>query len=295
MNYKLHYHPAKNWINDPNGLCFYKGLFHIYYQYNPKGTKWGNICWGHCTTKDFINYNEEKVALNNDMPYDCDGVFSGNGIVIKDILYVYYTSVSPLHPTQSVAISTDGYKFEKYEKNPLIDTHSEARDPYVFYYDNELYMIIGAQDKVLLYKGIDPYHFEYLSDLVTGNGFFECPNLVKIGNKFLLKYSLIDDKKDHFYLGIFDGRHFFKEKEIFITLPNNYYAAQIFFHEGKIIMMGWIANPSYDGKTPFNGCLSIPRELFLENGNLKTRPIKNHEIFMIDGMIIDNDIIEEFK
>ncbi|MBO7085588.1 MAG: glycoside hydrolase family 32 protein [Bacilli bacterium] len=294
MDYKLHYHPAKNWINDPNGLCFFNGQFHIYYQYNPKGTKWGNICWGHCTTTNFINYKEENMALLNDTPYDCEGVFSGNGIVIDKTLYVYYTSIAPAHPTQSVAKSKDGYNFEKYQGNPIIDTHSEARDPFVFYYNDELYMIIGTQDKVLLYKGVDPFHFNYLSDLINGNEFYECPNLVKIGDKYLFKYSSMIDRCDHFNLGSFDGAKFIKEKEVKLPLPKNYYAAQIFNHEGKLIMIGWIANPDYDGMLPFNGLLSIPRELYLENGDLKSKPLEAFEKYLVGNKIIDNDIIEEF-
>ena len=136
MDYKYHYHPKKNWINDPNGLCFFNGLFHIYYQYNPSSNSWGNICWGHATTKDFINYKEEKVALFNDMKYDKVGCYSGNSIVINDTLYVYYTSVENDKQTQSVAYSKDGYKFIKYENNPIIDTGYEARDPFVFMYNN---------------------------------------------------------------------------------------------------------------------------------------------------------------
>ena len=226
MDYKYHYHPTKNWINDPNGLCFFKGLYHIYYQYNPKGAKWGNICWGHATTKDFVNYKEEDIALHNDTFYDYDGVFSGNGIVIDDTLYVYYTSVAPAHPTQSVAVSHDGYKFKKYENNPIIDTNSEARDPYVFLDGGKLYMIIGTEGKVLLYQGKDPFHFEYLSDLIKTDEFMECPNLVKIEDKYLFKYSSMVDRKDRIFLGTFDGKHFVKEKEVKLSLPNHYYASQ---------------------------------------------------------------------
>ena len=102
------------------------------------------------------------------------------------------------------------------------------------------------------------------------------------------------DRCDHFYLGSFDGFKFIKEKEVKLPLPKNYYAAQIFYHKGKIIMMGWIANPDYDAMLPFNGLLSIPRELYLENGDLKSKPLETFEKYLVGNKIIDNDIIEEF-
>lgn len=290
MDYKYHFHPKKNWINDPNGLCFFNGLFHIYYQYNPLGNSWGNICWGHATTKDFINYKEEKIVLYNDKPYDKDGCYSGNSIVIDDTLYVYYTSVVNNEQTQSVAYSKDGYKFFKYENNPIIDTNFEARDPYVFMYKNELYMIIGTDKRVLLYKGVNPFKFNYVSDLTTFDEFIECPNLVNLGDKYLLKYSSMVDRLDHFIIGEFDGLHFIKEKEVFIKLPKNYYAGQIFKYNNLNILIGWIHNDDYKTDKEYNGVLSIPRIIEYKNNELVTRPYDTIK----DKCVSDGNIIEEF-
>ena len=288
MSYLYHYHPAKNWMNDPNGLTYFNNLFHIYYQYNPKGINWGNIAWGHATTKDFISYKEETIALKPDKEYDKDGCFSGNSIVIDGTLYVYYTSVSNGMQTQSVAYSIDGYNFIKYDKNPIIDTHFETRDPYVFKYNDELYMLIGTQNKVLLYKGSSPFDFEYYSDLLVTDEFIECPNLVNLGNKYLFKYSSMIDRKDHFYIGSFNGKNFIKEKEVKINLPNNYYASQMFMYNNQVILIGWIFNDNYKTDKEYNGVLSIPRIIYLDKDGLKTK-------FMVsdEPIIIDNDITEE--
>ena len=291
MDYLYHYHPKKNWMNDPNGLTYFKNLFHIYYQYNPISNSWGNISWGHATTKDFINYKEEDVVLKPDMEYDKDGCFSGNSIIIDEVLYVYYTSVSDNKQTQSVAYSIDGYNFIKYDKNPIIDTHFEARDPYVFKYNNELYMLIGTKDKVLLYKGSSPFDFKYHSNLLETNEFIECPNLVAIGDKFLFKYSSMIDRLDHFYLGSFDGTKFIKEKEIKIDLPHNYYASQMFIHNNKVILMGWIFNDNYKTDKVYNGVLSMPRIIEYIDGKIVTKPY----IKSIGSKIIDNDITEIFE
>ena len=291
MDYKYHYHPKKNWINDPNGLCFFNGLFHIYYQYNPNSNSWGNICWGHATTKDFINYKEEEIALFNDKKYDKDGCFSGNSIVINDTLYIYYTSVENNKQTQSVAYSKDGYKFIKYDNNPIIDTTFEARDPFVFMYNNEIYMILGTERRVLLYKGDTPFKFNYISDLATFDEFIECPNLINLGSKFLFKYSSMGDRLDHFIIGDFDGLHFIKEKEVYIKLPKNYYAGQVFSYDNINILIGWIHNDNYKSNKEYNGVLSIPRILEYKNNTLITKP---YICNISDKTIIDNDIVEEF-
>ena len=294
MDYLLHYHPKKNWINDPNGLCYFNNKFHIYYQYNPKANKWGNICWGHATTIDFINYNEESVALENNSQYDVDGCYSGNAIVIDDTLYIYYTSVKGEKQTQSVAYSKDGYNFIKYDKNPIIDTNFEARDPYVFLYNNKLYMILGTQNRVLLYKAKNPFEFEYISDLINTNEFIECPNLINLGDKYLFKYSSMVDRLDHFFIGSFDGLKFVKEKEVFINLPKNYYASQIFKYNNDYIIMGWIYNDNYETIKEYNGILSIPRIIYYENNTIKTKPFNSLEKYLNDNKIIDDDITEEF-
>ncbi len=288
MDYLYHYHTKKNWINDPNGLCFFNGLFHIYYQYNPIGNAWGNIVWGHAVTKDFIKYKEESIAIKNDETYDSDGCFSGSSIVIDDKLYIYYTSVKDNKQTQSVAYSTNGYEFIKYDKNPIIDTNTEARDPYVFKYNNELYMLLGTNKKVLLYKAKNPFEFEYVSDLIESSEFMECPNLIKIGDKYLFKYSSMIDRTDHFSIGYFNGFNFIKEKDIDINLPKNYYASQMFEYNNSIILIGWIFNDNYKTDKLFNGVLSIPRIIYLDNDKVKTRFINSNE-----SKLIDLDITEE--
>lgn len=295
MDYKFHYHPAKNWMNDPNGLTYFNNKFHIYYQYNPLGNSWGNIVWGHAITSDFINYKEEIIALNTDQDYDKDGCFSGNSIIIDDTLYIYYTSVKKNKQTQSVAYSKDGFKFVKYDKNPIIDTGFEARDPFVFLYNSELYMLIGTDKKALLYKGSNPFEFNYVSDLININEFIECPNLIKINDKYLFKYSSMIDRKDHFYLGSFDGLHFIKEKEVILNLPKNYYASQMFKYNDMVILIGWIFNDNYKTDKAYNGVLSIPRIIYLENELVKTKPFKTLEKYLENNIIIDNDIVEEFK
>ncbi|MBR3738380.1 MAG: glycoside hydrolase family 32 protein [Eubacterium sp.] len=135
---KYHYRPAKGWINDPNGLVFYRGYYHIFYQHSPNfETPWHeSMHWGHARTKDFINFEELPIALFPDKDYDKDGCWSGTAIVKDDTLYLFYACVCEGKQAVAVAYSSDGINFQKYEGNPIIasfpsDGSPDFRDPAV--------------------------------------------------------------------------------------------------------------------------------------------------------------------
>ena len=141
---KYHYRPKHGWINDPNGLVYFKGYYHIFYQHAPDyEVPWQQpMHWGHARTKDFLTFEELPVALYPDTPYDADGCWSGTAIVKDDTLYLLYASVLKdewgKHSCQtvSVAYSKDGIHFEKHAGNPVIDRFppdggKDFRDPAV--------------------------------------------------------------------------------------------------------------------------------------------------------------------
>lgn len=160
--YRLGYHvsaPA-GWINDPNGFCYYKGYYHIFYQYHPYSADWGPMHWGHARSKDLVHWESLPLALAPDTQADEDGCFSGSAIVKDDILYLiytghhYYDDGDPDHfwQNQNLAYSTDGINFTKYENNPIIasapeDNTHHFRDPKVWEKDGKYYMILGSQGK----------------------------------------------------------------------------------------------------------------------------------------------------
>ena len=119
-----HFKPKRGWINDPNGLVYYKGYYHIFYQHSPNfEIPWQEpMHWGHARTKDFIDYEELPIALYPDKEYDNNGCWSGTAIVKDDVLYLFYASVHSAEKIQTVSIaySTDGINFKKYEGNPVI-------------------------------------------------------------------------------------------------------------------------------------------------------------------------------
>ena len=143
MAKRLHHHfePEKGWINDPNGLVFFRGEYHAFFQHNPYEPKWGPMHWGHAVSRDLIHWNELPIALSPDQPYEnSGGCFSGGALVKDNVLYVFYTAVSEeLGQTQCLAMSRDGVHFEKYPGNPIIksypsDGSEDFRDPHVFEY-----------------------------------------------------------------------------------------------------------------------------------------------------------------
>ena len=178
---KYHYRPQKGWINDPNGLVYFKGYYHVFYQHAPDyEVPWGQkMHWGHARTQDFLNWEELPVALFPDKDYDDHGCWSGTAIVNNDRLYLFYTSRYKLSgseekiQTVSIAYSNDGIYFKKYDGNPVIDHYPahggpDFRDPAVCRVGDIFYCVIASgnpEDKaarLLLYKSDDLFSWDYL-------------------------------------------------------------------------------------------------------------------------------------
>lgn len=208
----IHFTPEKNWMNDPNGMVYVDGTYHLYFQHNPQGTRWGNMSWGHATSDDLLHWEEQPLAIPQ--TFDADGrpiesIFSGS--VVADVhntsgfgaegasplVAIYTSAYEPAHPTlagrqaQSLAYSTDGgYTWTKYDGNPVLDRGSNNfRDPKVFWYDGPAgaYWVMVAVEaldhKVVLYKSPDLKNWEHLSDFGPANstgGIWECPDLFEL-------------------------------------------------------------------------------------------------------------------
>ncbi|MBO7549381.1 MAG: glycoside hydrolase family 32 protein, partial [Clostridia bacterium] len=134
---EYHYRPAKGWINDPNGLVYYGGRYHVFYQHAPDHeTPWNQpMHWGHAATEDFIHWEELPVALTPGEPYDGGGCWSGTAIVKDGRLYLFYAAISAVSAA-AMAFSDDGTRFLKYARNPVIPTFPpeggpDFRDPAV--------------------------------------------------------------------------------------------------------------------------------------------------------------------
>src|SRR5215208_418024 len=175
---QFHFTPAKNWMNDPNGLVYYKGEYHLFYQYNPFGDTWGHMSWGHSVSRDLVHWEELPVAI----PEQGDEmIFSGSAVIDKENtsgfgsrgdppMVAIYTSARPGSQAQSLAYSTDrGRTWRKYAGNPVLDIGSaEFRDPKVFWYAPEHKWVmadsIAQEHKIRLYSSPDLKSWTLMSD-----------------------------------------------------------------------------------------------------------------------------------
>lgn len=216
QRYRLGYHISapSGWINDPNGFCYFKGYYHIFYQYYPYDSSWGPMHWGHARSKDLIHWETLPIALKPDAKgVDEGGCFSGSAIVKNDKLYLiytghhYYDDGDPEHfwENQNLAVSEDGINFSKYSNNPIIsalpeDSTHHFRDPKVWEDDGIYYMVLGNQSKdgkgrAILYKSQNLFDWEYLHEMShskkndTEGFMWECPDFFTLEEKDILLFS----------------------------------------------------------------------------------------------------------
>lgn len=305
---KYHYKPEKGWINDPNGLVYFGGYYHIFYQHAPDHeTPWNQpMHWGHARTKDFLNWEELPVALYPDKEYDNNGCWSGTAIVRDGTLFLFYASIhtpegtNDMIQTVSVAYSTDGLHFEKYEKNPVIDRYPaeggpDFRDPAVCCIDGTYYCVMATGNpadkaaRLLLYRSDDLYTWNYHGVMCEWADckFAECPSFMSAKDRYLLTASVCPLEERHYFsvmYGAFDGKKFNLEYRAEVDKGPDQYAGQVFQdHLGRNILISWIPGWSYAGYASRDvGCMSVPRELKLTDGKISAYPIEELQHLLRD-------------
>ena len=293
---KYHFKTAKGWVNDPNGLVYYKGYYHVFYQHAPAyEVPWKQpMHWGHARTKDFIDYEELPVALYPDKEYDNNGCWSGTAIVKDDVLYLFYASVRSAEKIQTVSIaySTDGINFKKYEENPVIRSYPaeggpDFRDPAVCLVDGKYYLVMATghqqtkKARLLLYESEDLLSWKYSSVMSEWDNcmYAECPSLCKAGEKYLLASSVCPHGAKHYFsvkYGSFVGGEFVEEIYAEVDKGPDQYAGQVFVDgKGRNILMSWVSGWRYKGYADKDvGCLSVPKEVKLVDGKVYIYPIE---------------------
>lgn len=302
---QYHYRPAKGWVNDPNGLVYFQGYYHVFYQHAPHFEKpWGEpMHWGHARTKDFLTWEELPVALFPDQEYDSNGCWSGTAIVKDDVLYLMYASVrgEEKEQTVSVAYSKDGITFEKYSGNPVIDHYPadggpDFRDPAVCCINGVYYCVMATGNKeakagrLLLYKSSDILHWEYVGIMCEWENciYTECPSFMAAGDKFLLTASVCPIDSEHYFsvmYGDFIEDKFTIRHIAEVDKGPDQYAGQVFRdHLGRTIMISWAPGWRYQGYAEKDvGCMSVPRELKLtDDGKITGYPIKELQHLLKD-------------
>ncbi|MGI8603759.1 MAG: GH32 C-terminal domain-containing protein [Verrucomicrobiales bacterium] len=297
----LHFSAQRGWINDPNGLVYHRGTYHLFFQHNPYGWNWGNMHWGHATSRDLMYWQQRAEAL---YPDALGTMFSGSAVVDwkntsgfqcgeESPLVLIYTAAGGTGPqsrgqpfTQCLAFSNDaGRSWTKYEGNPVLkEITGGNRDPKVFWHEPTqrwvmvLYVEKGKAHTIAFLTSPNLRDWTMRSETA---GFFECPDLFELpidGDSSRTKWVLIAASSEYM-TGSFDGTRFTPESP---KLPGHrgkgFYAAQTFSDmpdgrrvppgltdppEGRRVQIGWLQAPSPG--MPFNQCLSLPLELSLHS------------------------------
>ena len=311
-----HHTPAYGWMNDPNGMFYKDGVYHLYFQHNPYGSTWGNMTWGHSTTTDLVNWNYEGLAIKPDA---WGAIFSGSAVVDsdntagfgKDAVVAFYTSAksSPWGDVQmqSMAYSLDnGKTFVKYEHNPVVTSSKrDFRDPKVFWYapGNHWVMILAGGQEMDIYSSRNLKDWKYESSFGVKQGahggVWECPDLVElpVENTKEKKWVLICNinpggpfggNAAQYFVGTFDGKKFVNESPTqtkWMDWGKDHYATVTFSNVPgrRCIALGWMSNWQYQNVLPtlqYRGSNTIARDLTLykQNGELLLRCAPSPEI-----------------
>ena len=291
-------------MNDPNGMVYKDGEYHLYFQYNPYGSKWGNMHWGHAVSKDLVHWEHLDPAIARD---PVGHIFSGSSVVDKkntagfgkNAIIAIYTNNSVNHDeVQCIAYSNDnGRTFTKYEGNPVLtpfDGLKDFRDPKVFWYEKGKcwYMIVSADKEMRLYKSKNLKKWNYVSAFGKGIGQqpcqYECPDFFQLpvnGDKKKMKWVMtmninpgcwFGGSATEYFVGDFDGKKFTcpDANEVkWLDWGKDHYATVTFSNTGdRVLGITWMSNWQYANLTPFKqnrGANGLPRELKLYEKNGK--------------------------
>jgi fructan beta-fructosidase len=309
-----HFSPQKNWMNDPNGLVYFDGEYHLFYQYNPRSIRWGNMSWGHAVSTNLVHWEHLPVALGME-----DGImiFSGSAVVDKNntsglcdspeegCMVAIYTAHTDSLQNQAIAYSNDrGRSWTKYGGNPVLDeSMKDFRDPKVFWYEEEkkwvMAIAIPQEQKIRFYTSANLIDWKQISEFGPAgfvDGIWECPDLFKLqvpetGEEkwvLLVSYNTPDRGSSmQYFVGKFDGTTFSNDNsnDLILTLDHgrDFYAAVTWNNalDDQRLLIGWMNNWLYGQDIPtepWRSAQSLVRELelraFPEGIRLIQRPVE---------------------
>lgn len=279
---QFHFSSRRGWNNDPNGLIYYEGEYHLFYQHNPYEREWGNMHWGHAVSKDLIHWKELPIAL---YPDEHGTMFSGSTVIDykntagfnknnKPAMVAIYTADNPEKQIQCIAYSLDnGRTWTKYENNPVIDSKEkwnskDTRDPKVFWHESgkKWVMVLNERNGHSIYNSKNLRDWSFESHI---SGFWECPELFELpvdGNDDNKKWVMYG-ASGTYMIGRFDGKIFTPESGKHYYTTGSAYAGQTYTNipasDGRRIQISWGRIPS--ANMPFNMLMLLPTELTLRN------------------------------
>lgn len=314
-----HLAPPTGWMNDPNGLAYCDGLYHVFYQHNPYDEHWGPMHWGHMTSHDLVHWQHEPIALTPGDAFDRDGCFSGCAVNNNGILTLIYTghvwlegigNEGAIRQVQCIATSEDGIHFIKHG---VIATPPDGimhfRDPKIWKQNGRWFMVVGARDandigQALLYSGTSLFQWRLegvLAKADRGLGYmWECPDFFPLGDKYVLMlspqgmtpegYRYRNRFQSGYLLGRWQPDHPFTLEQHFQELDagHDFYAPQSFVAaDGRRLLFGWMDMWGANMPTQSDGwagCLTLPRELTLDaQGHVRMMPVRELEALRRDA------------
>ncbi len=296
-----HFSPAYGWMNDPNGMVYKDGEYHLFYQHNPYGSMWGNMHWGHAVSRDLTHWEHLPEAISPDA---LGTIFSGSCVVDTEntagfgagAIIAFYTSASD-RQVQSMAYSLDnGRTFRKYDRNPILTSaNRDFRDPKVFWHADtkKWIMTLAVGQEMQFYSSPDLKEWTYESSFGEGQGVhagvWECPDLIELPVKGteLKKWVLLCNinpggpfggSATQYFVGTFDGKNFVNEAPgltKWMDYGKDHYATVTWSNapEDRKIALGWMSNWEYANQVPtlqYRSANTVPRDLHLYTKNGQT-------------------------
>lgn len=319
-----HFSPQYGWTNDPNGMVYHNGEYHLFFQYNPYGCKWGNMHWGHAVSKDLVQWEELPYAL---APDKLGAIYSGCVVIDKDntagfgkdAMVAIFTSAGE-QQVQSLAYSLDnGRSFTKYEGNPVL-THPtivDFRDPKVFWYapTQQWIMSLATSQSITFYSSKNLKEWTQLSEFGEGignhDGVWECPDLFPLTYEGQTKWVLFvsinpgspnGGSATQYFIGNFDGKTFTPDPlpyPLWIDYGRDNYAGvtwnNVPAEDGRRLFIGWMSNWDYSNEVPttnFRNAMTLARTLSLaHNGEhlvVASKPVKEMERLRSETISLPN-------
>lgn len=313
-----HFAPEYGWMNDPNGMVYKDGEYHLFYQYNPYGSMWGNMHWGHAVSKDLVSWEHLPVAI---APDDLGAIFSGSCVVDKNntagfgkgAIVAFYTSAAASQ-TQSMAYSLDnGRSFKKYSGNPVLTSNvRDFRDPKVFWHEptQKWIMILAVGQEMQLYSSVNLKEWAYESSFGEGQGahggVWECPDLIQLPvkgteqKKWVLICNLnpggpFGGSATQYFVGEFDGHRFVNESPKttkWMDWGKDHYAIVTWSNvpNNRTIAIAWMSNWEYANNVPttqYRSANSVPRDLYLyaQDGDIYMASVPSEELMTLRGKV----------
>lgn len=309
-----HFTPEYGWMNDPNGMVYKDGEYHLFYQYNPYGCMWGNMHWGHAVSKDLLSWEHLPIAL---APDGLGAIFSGSCVVDKnntagfgkDAIVAFYTSAGASQ-TQSMAYSLDnGRTFTKYAGNPIVTSSArDFRDPKVFWYEltQKWIMILAVGQEMQIFSSANLKEWSYESSFGEGQGahggVWECPDLIQLPvkgtdqKKWVLICNLnpggiFGGSATQYFVGEFDGHRFVNEspsKTKWMDWGKDHYATVTWSNapDNRTIAIAWMSNWEYANDVPttqYRSANSVPRDLhlYVQDGETYMASVPSEELLAL--------------